>query len=245
MTSAWSPRALAHVGAIARASSVAEALVGRSPAQRGKRSCGRRASGRSKLARQQRRDGYRPACPLHGKGQRPRRRRAIASRAERSGRESPSQADPQAIRSVILTPKMTLDANKQVVRRWMELWNERGVDGVDELFGSDFRDEELAASRGQPITLDLFKASLQALIEAMGHAQFEEHELVAERDQVMVRWTVRGVHQAPMWGASPTGEPFAIEGINIFTVRDGKIVARRSFLDPAGMVALTSSPNPA
>jgi steroid delta-isomerase-like uncharacterized protein len=133
---------------------------------------------------------------------------------------------------------MTLDANKQVVRRWIELWNERGVDGVDEVFGSDFRDDQLAASRGQPITLDLFKASLQALIEAMGHAQFEEHELIAEGDEVMVRWTVRGVHQAPMWGAPPTGKPFAIEGINIFTVRDEKIVARRSFVDPAALVAL-------
>jgi steroid delta-isomerase-like uncharacterized protein len=133
---------------------------------------------------------------------------------------------------------MTLEDNKRVVRRWIELWNERGADGVDEVFAFDFRDEQLAASRGQPITLDLFKASLRALIEAMGHAQFEEHELIAEGDEVMVRWTVRGVHQAPMWGAAPTGKPFAIEGINIFTVRDGKIVARRSFVDPAGLVAL-------
>lgn len=43
-----------------------------------------------------------------------------------------------------------------------------------------------------------------------------------------------------IWGASPTGRPFAIEGANIFRVRDGKIVERRSFLDPAGVLALLS-----
>jgi ketosteroid isomerase-like protein len=97
---------------------------------------------------------------------------------------------------------------------------------------------ELRAKHLVPVTLELFKASLQALIETTGHAQFEEHEFIAEGDDVMVRWTVRGVHRAPMWGAPPTGKPFAIEGINIFTVRDGKIVARRSFVDPAALVAL-------
>jgi steroid delta-isomerase-like uncharacterized protein len=137
-----------------------------------------------------------------------------------------------------LVRNVTVEANKQVVRRWTELWNQRGVDGVDEIFADDFRDEQLAARLGQPLSLDLFKASLRGLIEAMGHAQFEEHEMIAEGDQVVVRWTVRGVHQGTLWGVPPTDQPFAIEGVNIFRVHDGKIVERRSFLDPAGVLAL-------
>jgi predicted ester cyclase len=88
------------------------------------------------------------------------------------------------------------------------------------------------------VTLDDFKTSLRALVEAMGHAQFEVHETVAEGDVVVVRWTVHGVHQGVLWGRPPTGEPFAIEGVNIFRVRDGRIVERRSFLDPVGIVRL-------
>ncbi len=131
---------------------------------------------------------------------------------------------------------VSINASKQVVHRWIELWNERGVDGVDEIFTNDFSDGQLAAQLGQPVSLELLKASLRGLIEAMGHAQFEAHEMIAEGDQVVVRWTVRGVHQGTLWGLPPTGEPFAIEGVNIFRVRDGKIAERRSFLDPAGVL---------
>ena len=31
------------------------------------------------------------------------------------------------------------EANKAVVRRWIELWNTKGADGVDEIFGPHFR----------------------------------------------------------------------------------------------------------
>jgi steroid delta-isomerase-like uncharacterized protein len=138
----------------------------------------------------------------------------------------------------MLSGAVSIEANKQVVSRWTELWNEKGVGGVDEIFADDFRDEQLAARLGQPVTLESFKASLHSLMQAMGHAQFEEHELVAEGDQVIVRWTVRGVHQGMLWGLPPTGKAFAVDGVNIFRVRDGRIVERRSFLDPGGVLGL-------
>jgi steroid delta-isomerase-like uncharacterized protein len=137
---------------------------------------------------------------------------------------------------------MSVDANKHAVQRWIELWNERGADGVDEIFSTDFHDEQLAQALGQPVTLELFKASLRGLIEVMGHAQFEAHEMIAEGDQVVVRWTVRGVHQGTLWGLAPTGEAFAMAGVNIFRVVDGKIVERRSFLDPANVLGLRPAP---
>ena len=133
---------------------------------------------------------------------------------------------------------MAIEENKQVVHRWTELWNERGADGVDEVFAPEFQDEQLAAGLGQPVSLELFKDSLKAASESMGNPQFEEHEMVAEGDQVLVRWTVCGVHRGTIWGAPPTGRPFAIEGVNVFRVHDGRIVERRSFLDPAGVLAL-------
>jgi steroid delta-isomerase-like uncharacterized protein len=133
---------------------------------------------------------------------------------------------------------VSLDANKQVVTRWIKLWNEQGVAGVDEIFADDFRDAQLSTALGRPVTLELFKSSLRSLIEAMGHAQFDEHELLAEGDQVMVRWTVRGVHQGLLWGLPATGKAFALEGVNVFRVRDGRIVERQSYLDPGGVLGL-------
>ena len=133
---------------------------------------------------------------------------------------------------------MGIDENRAVVSRWIELWNVAGPDGVDEVFAEDFHDEQLAERLNGPVTLEAFKVSLRGLMEAMGHAQFEQHETIAEGDSVAVRWTVRGVHQGSLWGMPPTGEPFAIEGMNVFRVRDGRIVERRSFLDPSGVLGL-------
>ncbi len=128
--------------------------------------------------------------------------------------------------------------SRSVVARWIELWNSTGPDGVDEVFADDFHDAQLAERLNGPVTLEDFKASLRALVDAMGLAQFEVHETVAEGDAVVVRWTVHGTHQGVLWGMPPTGKTFAIEGVNIFRVRDGRIVERRSFLDPAAVLRL-------
>jgi steroid delta-isomerase-like uncharacterized protein len=136
---------------------------------------------------------------------------------------------------------MGIDENKAVVHRWTELWNSGlEADGVDDVFASDFTDAQLVARTGEPVTLDSFKGSLRAVSDAMGHPTFEEHEMIAEGDSVLVRWTVRGTHLGTLWGLPPTGKPIAIEGVNIFRVLDGRIVERRSFLDPAGILSLGS-----
>ncbi len=130
--------------------------------------------------------------------------------------------------------------NRTVVNRWIELWNTAGPDGVSEVFAEDFQDAQLAGRLGGPVTLEHFKASLEALVNAMGHAQFEVHEMVSEGDTVVVRWTVHGVHRDTLWGMPPTDKTFAIEGVNIFKIRDGRIVERSSFMDPAAVLGLGS-----
>ena len=139
----------------------------------------------------------------------------------------------------MLTP-VEGQGNRTVVNRWIELWNTAGPDGVSEVFAEDFHDSQLAARLGGPVTLQHFKASLEALVDAMGHAQFEVHQMVSEGDTVVVRWTVQGVHRGTLWGMPATGKTFAIEGVNIFKIRDGKIVERSSFMDPVAVLGLRS-----
>lgn len=127
-------------------------------------------------------------------------------------------------------------ANKAVVRRWIELWNTRGADGVDEVFAPHFRDAQLEQRLGEAVTLETFKQSLRILQGSIGHAQFEEHEMLAEGDRVMVRWTMHGTHQGPLWGLAPTGRTFALDGVNIFRVEDGRIIERLSFVDTASLL---------
>jgi steroid delta-isomerase-like uncharacterized protein len=141
-----------------------------------------------------------------------------------------------------MSDQVRRERNKRIVRRWIGLWNTKGADGVDEVFAPGFRDSQLEQTLGQPLTLDAFKASLRALEGAIGHAQFEEREMLAEDDRVMVRWTMRGTHQASLWGLEATGRAFAVDGVNIFRIEGERIVERWSYLDAASLLRQLSQP---
>jgi steroid delta-isomerase-like uncharacterized protein len=131
----------------------------------------------------------------------------------------------------------TPEQNKAVVRRWIELWNTKRADGVDEVFAPHFRDPQLEQRLAQPRTLETFKESPRALQGAIGQARFKEREILADGDRVIVRWTMRATHQAPFWGLPPTGSPFALDGVNIFRVEDEPVVERLSYVDAASLLA--------
>ncbi len=132
--------------------------------------------------------------------------------------------------------KVGLDENKAVVRRWIDGWNKQGADAVGDLFSPDFRDRQLAQASG-PVTLDSFKERLRTLDSMIGPGEFEEQEMIAEGDRVMVRWILHGTHSGPFLGLPATGRTFSVDGVNIFRVAGGRIVERWSFFDVTALLA--------
>jgi steroid delta-isomerase-like uncharacterized protein len=65
------------------------------------------------------------------------------------------------------------------------------------------------------------------------HSDLEQ--LVEEDDVVVERFTARGTHQGELMGAPGTGRPLALKGINVFRIRDGRIVERWGRLDEKGL----------
>ena len=65
--------------------------------------------------------------------------------------------------------------------------------------------------------------------------RFEVEELIAEGDQVAVRWTAKGTFAGPgsLQGVEPTYARLDLEGLDLFTLRDGQIVAERAYTDGA------------
>jgi glyoxylase-like metal-dependent hydrolase (beta-lactamase superfamily II)/predicted ester cyclase len=63
--------------------------------------------------------------------------------------------------------------------------------------------------------------------------RFEVAELIAEGDQVAVRWTARGTFAGPgaLQGIEPTYARLDLEGLDLFTLRDGQIVSEYAYTD--------------
>jgi steroid delta-isomerase-like uncharacterized protein len=55
--------------------------------------------------------------------------------------------------------------------------------------------------------------------------------LAEQGDDVFVQWHMTGTHTGPLLGIAPTGKSLAIDGIDHFVVRDGKIVSNFVVVD--------------
>ena len=67
---------------------------------------------------------------------------------------------------------------------------------------------------------------LSGTIAALPDLQVEVITLVAEGADVLVRWNISGTHTGAHYqGIAPSGRRVAIDGVDHFTIRDGKVVS--------------------
>jgi steroid delta-isomerase-like uncharacterized protein len=66
------------------------------------------------------------------------------------------------------------------------------------------------------------------------HVQIEN--LAAEGDDVIVRSTVTGTHRGVFQGIPATGKRVSFRGLDLFRLRDGKIVEQRTIFDRMAML---------
>ncbi len=129
----------------------------------------------------------------------------------------------------------TIEQNKSIVSEFIEALFSRGeLDAVDRYLAPDFVDHDPPFGR-RPDREGLRAAG------AMMRAAFPDwhsdlHLLVAEGDYVVERFTASGTHRGEFMGAAPTNRTVAMPGINIFRLRDGKIVERWGNLDVLGFL---------
>jgi steroid delta-isomerase-like uncharacterized protein len=124
---------------------------------------------------------------------------------------------------------MSLEENKEVVRRLYGGLNESDLDVFDELLDPDY------VHRSSPeyqFDRDGLKAAIINIIwKAFPDLRVTLEEVIAEGDKVVVRWTQRGTHLGPFLETPATGKRVEYSGINIFTVRSGKIVEDTPYWD--------------
>ena len=102
-----------------------------------------------------------------------------------------------------------MEANKAVVRRWIEARNANDIEAA----AACWTEAERAGLR----------RAFAGMTEAFPDVRITEEALIGEGDAVVLRWAFRGTHRGPFRGIPPTGRTVDWTGIDIYTVAAGRI----------------------
>jgi steroid delta-isomerase-like uncharacterized protein len=127
---------------------------------------------------------------------------------------------------------MTTEANKAIVRRYkVDILNSRDIDALDDVVALDYLDH--AAFPDQGPGREGLKQRVATLFRALD-PQWTIHDMIAERDIVVVRWSHSGTHRGEFLGIPPTGKAFTFKGIDICRIKDGKMAEHWNVVDMFG-----------
>jgi steroid delta-isomerase-like uncharacterized protein len=112
--------------------------------------------------------------------------------------------------------------NVGLARRWFEeVWNQRRTETIDELLTPESVGH---MEGGDAHGIDGFKRAHAAFVAAFPDLRLSIEALMADGDQVAIRWRATGCHAGDGLGACATHEVVSFRGITWQRYRDGKLV---------------------
>jgi predicted ester cyclase len=134
---------------------------------------------------------------------------------------------------------VSIEDNKRVVANFVEVCqNQHDLAAADEIFHPDFVNHYAPVGRPIPPTprpAGGFQTFYGMLLRAFPDATMEINEQLADRDLVATRKTLRGTHRGEIWDLPPTGNRVELEFIDIFRIKDGKLVEHWTSMDIAAL----------
>jgi steroid delta-isomerase-like uncharacterized protein len=131
---------------------------------------------------------------------------------------------------------MSIEANKAVVMRVVsDMWNRGDDRAVEELIAPDMVEHGAfgAGTGGRDDarqTVERFRTAFPDLV-------LEAEQLIAEDDSVVLHWVGRGTHSGDFMGMPPSGAQVTARGLDIYRIRDGRVVEHWGYPDVAGLMA--------
>jgi steroid delta-isomerase-like uncharacterized protein len=129
---------------------------------------------------------------------------------------------------------MSLEQNKQIIRRYQECYNTNNLDGLDEIMAFDVLTPKIMLN--MPSGLEGAKAVHQKTLVGMPDFRTEIQDLIAEGDKVVARVLMTGTHTGDFYGIPATGKRVEFTGVFIARIADGKIVEHWGEEDSYGLL---------
>lgn len=117
---------------------------------------------------------------------------------------------------------MSIEENKNIIRRYQEIYNSNNLDGLDEIIAFDVFMPKIMPN--MPSGLEGAKQVHQTTLLGMSDFHTEIQELIAEDDKVVARVLMTGTHTGNFYGIPATGKRVEFTGMYIARIANGKIV---------------------
>jgi len=116
------------------------------------------------------------------------------------------------------------EENKAIARRIYEIISTGDFDRAEEIVDREAPDNELRPGDPPAKLIDTFKETFADAREGFPDLTISIEDVMAEGDRVTARVTMRGTHRGEFQGIAPTGKGVEVRAIDIFRIREGKIV---------------------
>jgi steroid delta-isomerase-like uncharacterized protein len=134
------------------------------------------------------------------------------------------------------------ERNIEVVRKWIEeAWSGGNLAVADDLLAEEFVLHDPVAGR-EVVGREAERALIAGLREAIPDLTFTIDDVVADGDNVTIRWIAEGTHGGELLGFASTGRALAIRGVDMYRLREGRIAESWTFWDLPGMLRTVSAP---
>jgi steroid delta-isomerase-like uncharacterized protein len=113
---------------------------------------------------------------------------------------------------------MSTEANKELARRFEEVWNKRNLDALDDMSAAT------VLANGQALDRNRYKQTFADVQAAVLDSQITIEDLLAEGEKVVMQWAIRGTQHGRRLGVTGAGQSITLKGVSIYRVQEGKIV---------------------
>ncbi len=130
---------------------------------------------------------------------------------------------------------MSTEANKALVRRWVDAWNTNtNLEVVEDIFAPEWKNQNPLPGGAEGI--EGVKQFVRGNRSAFSDIHLVIDLLLAEGDQVMFRWTTSATHAGKFAGIPPTGKSVSYSGMTVHRVVDGKFAETVTEFDLYGLL---------
>ena len=138
------------------------------------------------------------------------------------------------------------EANKAVVRKIEEAWNDNDLASLDAYFAPSF--VQHSGMPGMTPSLETAKMAHQMTVGGFPDRRTRIEDIIADGDKVAVRMRMTGTYTNSLefLGVPAARQPVDVEWISIYGLKDGKVVEHRAIIDiPTLMQQLGAGAAPA